>query len=73
MFIGIDDTDSPAGMCTTYLGAVLVRRLKSAGLTIRETRLVRLNPNAPFKTRGNAAICIEASGRPETAFRSQRR
>jgi tRNA(Ile2)-agmatinylcytidine synthase len=68
MFIGIDDTDSPAGMCTTYLGAVLVRRLKSAGLTIRETRLVRLNPNAPFKTRGNAAICIEASGRPETAF-----
>ncbi|MDD3112051.1 MAG: tRNA(Ile2) 2-agmatinylcytidine synthetase, partial [Methanofollis liminatans] len=46
MFIGIDDTDSPAGMCTTYLGAVLVRRLKSAGLTIRETRLVRLNPNA---------------------------
>jgi len=68
MFIGIDDTDSPAGMCTTYLGAVLVRRLKSAGMTIRETRLVRLNPNAPFKTRGNAAICIEASGRPETAF-----
>ncbi|HDS64213.1 MAG TPA: DUF1743 domain-containing protein [Methanofollis liminatans] len=68
MFIGIDDTDSPAGMCTTYLGAVLVGRLKSAGLTIRETRLVRLNPNAPFKTRGNAAICIEASGRLETAF-----
>ena len=23
MLIGIDDTDSPAGMCTTYLGAVL--------------------------------------------------
>lgn len=68
MFIGIDDTDSPAGMCTTYLGAVLVRRLKSAGLTVEETRLVRLNPNAPFKTRGNAAICIEATGRPETAF-----
>jgi len=21
--IGIDDTDSPGGMCTTYLGAVL--------------------------------------------------
>jgi len=68
MFIGIDDTDSPAGMCTTYLGAVLVRRLNSAGLTVEETRLVRLNPNAPFKTRGNAAICIEATGRPETAF-----
>jgi tRNA(Ile2)-agmatinylcytidine synthase len=68
MFIGIDDTDSPAGMCTTYLGAVLVGRLKSAGLAVEETRLVRLNPNAPFKTRGNAAVCIKASGRPETAF-----
>ena len=27
MLIGIDDTDSPQGMCTTYLGAVLARRL----------------------------------------------
>ncbi|MGI6778472.1 MAG: hypothetical protein ACOX7R_10810 [Acetivibrionales bacterium] len=28
MWIGIDDTDSAAGMCTTYIGAVLVRRLQ---------------------------------------------
>lgn len=68
MLIGIDDTDSPAGMCTTYLGAVLVRKLKSAGIGVTETRLVRLNPNAPHKTRGNAAVCIRAEGDPETAF-----
>ncbi|QSZ67560.1 DUF1743 domain-containing protein [Methanofollis aquaemaris] len=68
MLIGIDDTDSPAGMCTTYLGAVLVRKLRGAGIGVAETRLVRLNPNAPHKTRGNAAVCIRAEGDPETAF-----
>ncbi|QYZ79522.1 DUF1743 domain-containing protein [Methanofollis formosanus] len=68
MLIGIDDTDSPAGMCTTYLGAVLVRKLEGAGVGVTETRLVRLNPNAPHKTRGNAAVCIRAEGDPETAF-----
>jgi tRNA(Ile2)-agmatinylcytidine synthase len=68
MWIGIDDTDSPGGMCTTYIGAVLVRRLVQAGLRIVDARLVRLNPNVIHKTRGNAAISIEADGDPETAF-----
>jgi len=68
MWIGIDDTDSPRGMCTTYLGAVLIRRLLSRGFGITEARLIRLNPNVPWKTRGNAAICIEAGGDPEEAF-----
>ncbi|KAF5087746.1 MAG: tRNA(Ile)(2)-agmatinylcytidine synthase [Methanoculleus horonobensis] len=68
MWIGIDDTDSPAGMCTTYLGAVVVRRLAQAGLRVVGARLVRLNPNVIYKTRGNAAIAIEADGDPETAF-----
>ena len=52
MLIGIDDTDSPAGMCTTYLGAVLARRLIHEHMRVREARLVRLNPNVTFKTRG---------------------
>ena len=56
MIIGIDDTDSREGMCTTYLGAVLVSRLEEAGFTVREARLIRLNPNVRFKTRGNAAM-----------------
>jgi tRNA(Ile2)-agmatinylcytidine synthase len=68
MRIGIDDTDSPAGMCTTYLGAILARRLSSAGIAVRRSFLVRLNPNVIWKTRGNAAICIEASGDPDIAF-----
>lgn len=68
MIIGIDDTDSREGMCTTYLGAVLIGRLREAGFTIREARLIRLNPNVLFKTRGNAAIGIETDGDLEEGF-----
>jgi tRNA(Ile2)-agmatinylcytidine synthase len=68
MRIGIDDTDSPAGMCTTYLGAVLADRLSDSGMTVRDAILVRLNPNVIHKTRGNAAICLDVSGDPGTAF-----
>ena len=68
MRIGIDDTDSPRTMCTTYLGAVLLRRLQSKGVRMGHARLVRLNPNVPYKTRGNAAIALEAEGDPKIAF-----
>jgi len=69
MRIGIDDTDAPEGMCTTYLGAVLSRRLAGRGFRVGIPRLLRLNPNVPWKTRGNAAICIDAEGDPKEAFR----
>ncbi len=59
MLIGIDDTDSPSGMCTTYLGAVLAKKLLDAGFSAASLTLARLNPNARFKTRGNAAVCVE--------------
>jgi tRNA(Ile2)-agmatinylcytidine synthase len=68
MLIGIDDTDSPAGMCTTYLGAVLARRLIHEHMRVREARLVRLNPNVTFKTRGNAAVMLDVVGDPDRAF-----
>ena len=68
MLIGIDDTDSPQGMCTTYLGAVLARRLIDGHMQVREARLVRLNPNVTWKTRGNAAIMLDAEGSPDRAF-----
>jgi len=55
-------------MCTTYLGAVLIRRLLARGHRLKEARLVRLNPNVPWKTRGNAAIAIGAEGDPGDAF-----
>jgi tRNA(Ile2)-agmatinylcytidine synthase len=68
MWIGIDDTDSPRGMCTTYLGAVLIRRLLARGFGLTGARLIRLNPNVPWKTRGNAAISLEVEGDPGIAF-----
>ncbi len=68
MFIGIDDTDSPQGMCTTYLGAVLVRRLIRERMRVHEARLVRLNPNVTWKTRGNAAVSLHVEGDEKNAF-----
>lgn len=69
MFLGMDDTDSPDGMCTTYLGAMLADNLRRAGYTVGELRLIRLNPNVVWKTRGNAAVCLEVSGgTPEAVF-----
>lgn len=56
IYIGIDDTDSREGMCTTYLAVLLIENIKLD--LIGYPRLVRLNPNIPWKTRGNAAICL---------------
>lgn len=56
--IGIDDTDSERGFCTTYLAAVMIERLTAKGHHVCSTKLVRLNPCARYKTRGNAAIAI---------------
>jgi len=55
--LAFDDTDSPEGMCTTYLAPLLLRELPDYDL-IGLPRLVRLNPNIPWKTRGNAAVCL---------------
>jgi tRNA(Ile2)-agmatinylcytidine synthase len=44
-------------MCTTYLATLLVEDLSDYDL-IGFPRLVRLNPNVPWKTRGNAAISL---------------
>ncbi|MCQ6963151.1 tRNA(Ile2) 2-agmatinylcytidine synthetase [Methanolobus chelungpuianus] len=66
MIIGIDDTDSREGMCTTYLGALLMEELCAFGSPLGEPLLIRLNPTIPYKTRGNAAValCFE-SDEPE--------
>ncbi|MEM0501968.1 MAG: DNA-binding protein, partial [Thermoplasmata archaeon] len=52
MWIGVDDTDSSEGMCTTYLAPQILLKLNLD--LIGFPRLVRLNPNIPWKTRGNA-------------------
>jgi len=57
LWIGMDDTDSPKGMCTTYLATLAIGRLEKEGVRlIGFPRLIRLNPTIPFKTRGNGAV-----------------
>src|SRR5690348_17412068 len=58
LWIGVDDTDSLQGMCTTFLATEIVRDLTLDLDLIGYPRLVRLNPNIPWKTRGNGAVCI---------------
>jgi tRNA(Ile2)-agmatinylcytidine synthase len=59
LHIGLDDTDSPVGGCTTYVAAVLVEHLIGIGAEFNGyPTLLRLNPNTPWKTRGNAAVCL---------------
>ncbi len=57
LYIGIDDTDSINGGCTTWLATEVIKELSEFDL-IGCPRLVRLNPNVPWKTRGNAAVAL---------------
>lgn len=58
--IGIDDTDSREGGCTTYTASILVQRLLDRGFQLADFPwLVRLNPNIPWKTRGNGALAVQ--------------
>ena len=60
IWIGIDDTDSINGGCTTYLACTIIKKIIDEGYCIiGYPRLVRLNPNIPWKTRGNGAISIQ--------------
>jgi tRNA(Ile2)-agmatinylcytidine synthase len=59
MHIGLDDTDSTRNGCTTYVAALLVEKLEKLGVEFADyPNLVRLNPNVPWKTRGNGALCL---------------
>ncbi len=60
LYVGIDDTDSSSGMCTTYITCVIISKLKDYGFNISGyPRLIRLNPFARFKTRGNGALSFK--------------
>ncbi|MEN6379374.1 MAG: tRNA(Ile)(2)-agmatinylcytidine synthase [Methanofastidiosum sp.] len=63
MIIGLDDTDSVDGMCTTYIGTLIVEAIRDLDRNlIREPpKLLRLNPNNPYKTRGNGAVSIRVT------------
>ncbi|MCX8150303.1 MAG: tRNA(Ile)(2)-agmatinylcytidine synthase [Candidatus Bathyarchaeota archaeon] len=59
MHIGFDDTDSTRQGCTTYIAALLVAELEKFKVHFLDyPSLVRLNPNVPWKTRGNGALCL---------------
>ena len=61
LHIGFDDTDSPKGMCTTFLAYKIVDRLykQTDAKFLDLPRLVRFNPNIPWKTRGNGAVSLK--------------
>ncbi|MCK5661771.1 MAG: tRNA(Ile2) 2-agmatinylcytidine synthetase, partial [Methanosarcinales archaeon] len=56
MIVAIDDTDSRAGGCTTYIASLVVQRFRES--VVGYPLLVRLNPTIPHKTRGNGAVAI---------------
>ena len=60
LHIGIDDTDSPDGMCTTYLASQIINKLNDNDIELLDyPRLIRLNPFARFKTRGNGGVSFK--------------
>ncbi|MEE8198664.1 MAG: DUF1743 domain-containing protein, partial [Thermoplasmata archaeon] len=75
LLVGLDDTDSPRSMCTTFVATELIARFHRLGWGLEGyPRIVRLNPNIPWKTRGNGALCLrfgagEVPSRPVGAYR----
>src|SRR5919206_5184602 len=59
LHIGFDDTDSTLSRCTTQLAFKITGYLlKINAKFIDYPLLIRLNPNVPWKTRGNGAVCL---------------
>jgi tRNA(Ile2)-agmatinylcytidine synthase len=58
--VGLDDTDSRQGKCTTHAAYRITDYLlnNKAIEFIDYPLLIRLNPNIPWKTRGNGAVCL---------------
>ena len=66
--VGLDDTDSRAGMCTTYVAARIAETLRERGDHVERLLLIRCNPAVEHKTRGNAALAIHTDADPEKAL-----
>jgi|BEDMetMinimDraft_2_1075160.scaffolds.fasta_scaffold01202_1 Predicted DNA-binding protein containing a Zn-ribbon domain len=61
--IGLDDTDNLNYGCTTYIAAEIIEEIFKHGYNLKDfPYLVRLNPNIPYKTRGNASISLIVDG-----------
>ncbi|HJJ22099.1 MAG TPA: tRNA(Ile)(2)-agmatinylcytidine synthase [Nitrosopumilus sp.] len=70
--IGFDDTDSPKGMCTTFLAYKIVDLLQKQKIEFLDfPRLIRFNPNIPWKTRGNGAVSIRIKTKNPSKVKNQ--
>ena len=70
--IGFDDTDSPKGMCTTFLAYKIVELLQKQKTEFLDfPRLVRFNPNIPWKTRGNGAVSLRIKTKNPSKLKKQ--
>lgn len=60
LHVAFDDTDSRVGRCTTHLAFKMVEHLqkREGAKLVDYPLLIRLNPNIPWKTRGNGAVCL---------------
>jgi tRNA(Ile2)-agmatinylcytidine synthase len=57
VYLSVDDTDSPKGLCTTFLATEIIGSVDLD--LIGYPRLVRLNPAVPWKTRGNGSLSLK--------------
>ena len=70
--VGFDDTDSPKGMCTTFLAYKIVDLLHKQKTEFLDfPRLIRFNPNIPWKTRGNGAVSIKVKTKNPSKVKNQ--
>ena len=70
--IGFDDTDSPKGMCTTFLAYKMVDLLQKQKTEFLDfPRLIRFNPNIPWKTRGNGAVSMRVKTKNPSKIKTQ--
>ena len=54
----MDDTDSPEGGCTTHLAYTIVKSISDSVDFLDYPNLIRLNPNIPYRTRGNGSVVL---------------
>ena len=70
--IGFDDTDSPTGMCTTFLAYKIVDLLQKQKTEFLDfPKLIRFNPNIPWKTRGNGAVSLKIKTKNPSKIKNQ--
>jgi len=62
LHIGFDDTDSLRGSCTTHLATLIIHEIFDQVSFLDFPNLIRLNPNIPYKTRGNGAVALRIEG-----------